>query len=86
MRIPKGPDRRQGRRIRIEKPTIQNSEEENLWREVSKFVQLIPLEPEPNMGRLREIKEEIKKENYITPEVIEETAARLAIRFMKRED
>ncbi len=86
MRIPKGPDRKNGRRIRIERPAIQNFEEENLWREVSKFVQLIPLEPEPNMGRLREIKDEIKKGIYITPEVIEETAARLAIRFMKTED
>ena len=85
MRIPKGPDRKNGQKIRIEKPTIQNSEEENLWREVSKFIQLIPLEPEPNMGRLREIKDEIRKETYLTPEMIEETAARLAIRFIKPE-
>ena len=85
MRIPQGAERKNGQRIRIAKPAIQSREEENLWREVSKFVQLIPLEPEPNMGRLCEIKEEIRKGTYLTPEVIEETAARLAIRFIKPE-
>ncbi len=74
-----------GRKIRIEKPVIRNSEEENLWREVHKFAQLIPFEPEPNMGRLGEIKAEIQKGTYLTPEVMEETAARLVIRFMKPE-
>ena len=72
-------------KIRIEKPTIQSAEEERLWREVAYYVSLIPSEPEPNMGRAEEIKDEIKKGTYITPEVLEETAARLAIRFMKKE-
>lgn len=74
-----------GRKIRIEKPVIRNSEEEKLWREVHKFAELIPFEPEPNMGRLHEIKSEIQKGTYLTPEVMEETCARLAIRFMKPE-
>ena len=74
-----------GRKIRIEKPAIQNSEEEKLWRDVHKFSKLIPFEPEPNMGRLQEIKAEIQKGNYLTPDMIEETAARLAIRFMRPE-
>ena len=73
------------RKIRIEKPTIQNSEEEKLWREVHKFAELIPFEPEPNMGRLHEIKAEIQNGTYLTPDVIEETAARLVIRFMRPE-
>lgn len=72
-------------KIRIEKPTIRNPEEEKLWRDVDKYAKLIPFEPDPNMGRLEEIKEEIRKGTYITPEVIEETAARLAIRFIKPE-
>ncbi len=72
-------------RIRIEKPTIKNSEEEKLWRDVNKYAQLIPFEPEPNMGRLDEIKEEIRKGTYLTPEMMEETVARLAIRFMTKE-
>ncbi len=72
-------------KIRIERPTITNHEEEILWREVHKFAELVPSEPEPNMGRLEEIKEEIRKGTYITPEMIEETAARLAIRLMRTE-
>lgn len=71
--------------MRIEKPLIRTHEEELLWRDVHKFSQLVPFELEPNMGRLDEIKEEIRKGTYITPEVLEETAARLAIRFMKPE-
>lgn len=74
-----------GRRIQIQSPAIQTAEEEKLWREVAKFARLIPSEPDPNFGRLDEIKEEIKKGTYVTNEVIEETAARLAIRFMRRE-
>ena len=74
-----------GRKIRIEKPAIQNSEEEKLWRDVHKFAQLIPFEPDPNMGRADEIKAEIRNGTYLTPEVIEETAARLTIRFMRAE-
>lgn len=70
------------RRIRIEKPVIQSPEEEALWREVRKYLALIPFEPEPNISRVREIKEEIKKGTYITPEIIEYTAARLALRFI----
>lgn len=85
MRIPQGTGHKNGRRIRIAKPAIQSQEEENLWREVNKFVQLIPSEPEPNFGRIREIKEEIREGTYLTPEVIEETAARIAIRFIKPE-
>ena len=73
------------RRIRIEKPSIRTPEQEILWRAVHKYAQMIPSEPEPNQGRLEEIKEEIQKGTYITPDKIEETVARLAIRFMKQE-
>ena len=73
------------RKIQIRRPVASNDEEENLWQEVRKYGKLIPHEPDPNMGRVQEIKEEIRKGTYVTPEVIEETAARLAIRFMKPE-
>jgi hypothetical protein len=73
------------KRIKIQRPAIQSLEEEKMWREVAKFAELIPSEPDPNFGRLDEIKEEIKKGTYLTPQVIEETAARLAIRFTQRE-
>ena len=76
---------RNGPRIRIERPVIRNSEDEMIWKEICHFLCLIPQEPDPNFGRVHELREEIKKGNYVTPEVLEETAARLAIRFMKRE-
>lgn len=72
-------------RIHIESPQIRTTEEERLWREAAKYAKLVPDEPDPNMGRVQEIKEEIKKGTYLTSEKIEETAARLAIRFMRKE-
>ena len=73
------------RKVRIEKPTIQSDEEEHLWKDVRKYFNLIPSEPEPNLGRVKEIQEELKKGTYLTPEVMEETTARLAIRFMRKD-
>lgn len=75
----------QGRKIQIRKPTIADSYDEGLWKEVRKYSKLIPFEPEPNMGRVQEIKDEIRKGTYLTSEIIESTAARLASRFMKSE-
>ena len=71
--------------MRIERPIAKSEEDTRLWREVQKFARLIPSEAEPNLGRVREIKEEIKKGNYPTPEVIEGAAANLVIRLLKRE-
>ena len=73
------------RRIRIQKPSIQTPEEERMWREVEKYARLVPSEPDPNQGRIQEIKDEIKKGTYLIPEKVEETAAHIALRFMKRE-
>ncbi len=75
----------QNQKIAIQKPVIQTLEDERLWQDIQRFSHLIPLEPEPNMGRVQEIKEEIQKGAYVNSEVLEETAARLAIRFMKKE-
>ena len=72
-------------RVRIQQPEIRSPEEEGLWREVVRYVKLVPLEPEPNMGRVQEIKEEIKKGTYLSAEKIEETSARLSVRFMRKE-
>ena len=74
-----------GRRIKIERPQIRTPEEEQLWRDVHKYAQMIPSELEPNFGRVGEIKEEIRNGTYLRPEMIDETAARLAIRFTRRE-
>jgi len=64
-------------RIRIEKPTVRNFEQDSLMEEVRKYIALIPSEPNPNMGRVREIKEELSQGTYITREKIEEVAAHL---------
>jgi len=53
--------------------------------EVRKYLRLIPTVAEPNLGRVREIKEEIKKGTYLTREMIEEAAMQLAIRLLKKE-
>jgi hypothetical protein len=53
--------------------------------EVRKYLRLIPTEAEPNLGRVREIKEEIKNGTYLTREIIEEAAMQLAIRLLRKE-
>lgn len=78
-------EQHQPQRLHIENPLIRTSEEERLWKEATSLAKLVPHEPEPNMGRVQEIKEEIKKGNYVSSDKIEETAARLAIRFMRKE-
>ena len=85
MKTPGSLNGKNHRRIRIEKPLVITPEEDRLWEEARRYARLVPSEPEPNMGRLPEIKEEIKKGTYLTREAIEETAARLTIRFMKKE-
>lgn len=72
-------------RIKIERPTIQTAEQERLWQDVLKFSKLVPFEPDPNMGRVQEIKEEIGSGEYLSQDKIQETAARLAVRFFKKE-
>ena len=78
-------EHRHRRKVRVQKPAIEHGEDESLWAEVRKYAQLIPSEPDPNMGRLEEIREDIQRGRYLTPEVMEETVARLVIRFMTKE-
>ena len=53
--------------------------------EIRKYIRLIPDAPEPNLARVQEIKEQIREGTYLTREMIEETANRLALRFLHRE-
>ena len=54
--------------------------------EVRKYVRLLPEIPEPNLTRVYEIKEQIQQGTYqITREMIEETASRLTLRFLRKE-
>jgi len=73
------------KKIEINKPVVEQGEDEVLWQEIRKYIRLLPIVPEPNMGRLMEIKDEILRGTYDKMDVIEETAARLAIRFMTKE-
>jgi len=63
-----------------DKANVQKDREE-----VRKYLRLIPTEAEPSLGRVREIKEEIKKGTYLTREIIEEAAMQLAIRLLRKE-
>lgn len=58
---------------------------EQIQQEVRKYLRLFPTIPEPNLSRVFEIKEEIKKGTYPTQEMIEETASRLTLRFLRKE-
>ena len=73
------------KKIQIRQPAIAHPDEERLWQEVRRFAQLIPQEPEPNISRVQEIKEEIRLGIYPTKEIIDETAARLTLRLMRPE-
>ena len=53
--------------------------------EVRKYVRFLPKVAEPNLARVREIREQIKQGTYLNREMIEETAGRLAIRFLRKE-
>ena len=54
--------------------------------EVRKYLKLLPEIAEPNLARVREIKEQIQQGTYrVTPEMVEETASRLTLRFLRKE-
>ncbi len=53
--------------------------------EIVKYLRFLPHVAEPSLGRVREIQEEIKKGTYLNREIVEETAARLALRFLRKE-
>lgn len=67
----------------IQAPT-EDSAHVNERDEVRKYLRLVPNAADPNLGRVREIKEEIKNGTYLTREVIEEAAMQLAIRLLRK--
>ena len=64
---------------------IERSAQSTERDEIRKYLRQIPGESEPNLGRVREIKEEIKKGTYLTREIIEEAAMQLALRLLKKD-
>ena len=57
----------------------------SLKQEIEKFKRELVDVPEPNFGRIRELKEKIKKKMLLTREAIDETAERIAARFFGRD-
>ena len=49
--------------------------------EIKQFKRELKEIPEPNFGRIQELKEKIKKKTLITREAVEEAAERIADRF-----
>lgn len=64
---------------------MKDIEGESLKREVEKYKRLIEDVSEPNCGRIKELKEAIKKGTFLSKEAILETAERIAARFMGKE-
>ena len=56
----------------------------SLKQEIERFKRELKEIPEPNFGRIHELKEKIKKKTLLTKEAIEEAAERLAERFFGR--
>ncbi len=54
----------------------------SLKQEIERFKRELKEIPEPNFGRIQELKDKIKKKTLITKEAIEETAERLLERFL----
>lgn len=60
---------------------MKNTTNPNLKQEIERFKRELKEIPEPNCGRIQELKEKIKKKTLLTKEAIEETAERIAERF-----
>ena len=64
---------------------MKGEEERNVKREIEKYKRLLGDVPEPNCGRIRELKDAIRKGTFLTKEAILETAERIAARFLGKE-
>lgn len=59
--------------------------EADLRQEVEKYRRMMDDIPDPNFGRIRELKDAIRKGTFLTKEAIQETAERIAARFLGKE-
>ncbi len=64
---------------------MKKEEERNINQEIEKYKRLLQDIPDPNFGRIRELKESIRKGTFLTKEAIQETAERIAAKFLGRE-
>jgi len=58
---------------------------EDLRQEILKYKRLMEGIPDPNCGRIKELKEAIRKGTFLSKEAILETAERIAARFLGKE-
>ena len=54
-------------------------------REIERWKRELQKIPEPNFGRLEELREKIRKKILLTKEAVEEAAERIAARFFGKE-
>ena len=64
------------------KPSLNVSEAEYLLEAVMRLKREMEFVPEPNEGRIQELKEAIRKGNYANDEMIDEVAAKIAHIFL----
>ena len=64
---------------------MKNSTNPSLKQELERFKRELKEIPEPNFGRIQELKEKIKKKALTTKEAIEEASERLAERFLGKD-
>ena len=72
-------------KILIEQDLKREKGAPEIQEEIRRYIRLLPEVAEPNLARVRELKEEIQQGTYLTREMIEETASRLALRFLRKE-
>ena len=63
---------------------MKKNGERNLNQEIEKYKRLLKEIPDPNFGRIRELKDSIRRGTFLTKEAIMETAERIAARFLGR--
>lgn len=64
---------------------MKEAGESNVKKEIEKYKRLMEDIPGPNCGRIRELKDAIRKGTFLTKEAIMESAERIAARFLGKE-
>jgi hypothetical protein len=64
---------------------MKDKQASDLKKEIEKYRRLLDDVAEPNFGRIGELRESIRKGTLLTKEAIQETAERIAARFVGRE-
>ena len=64
---------------------MKNSDSPNLKQEIDRLKRKLKDISDPNVGRIQELRDKIKKKTLITKEAIEEAAERLAERFLGKD-